>query len=285
MKKYLLSLFLLCPTLSFAQIELSQHYSDAGMHYTFAQIEDTVCRIVTADRYISNLIRIYDLDHFLEKEMYIIQDHGAIFNASFITRYLFNSDDLIEYVLVGQGTETINGSNFTFNWIGIYNENGDSLFNCHHCNFPSGLGKVEQGYQNGNPESGFMIMNDTSRMLIEYDIGTANLYNLPGKLPQCKTSVSGKDETTIISGGALPLKAYPNPSNGKIRIEYLLPESVTRGEILITTSDGREVKRYRVGNMFTDILIEKSELASGAYFYKLITERGESEARKFVITN
>lgn len=53
--------------------------------------------------------------------------------------------------------------------------------------------------------------------------------------------------------------------------------------LVITSSDGTEVKRYRVGNIFNDLLIEKSDLASGTYFYKLVTGKGESEAKRLVV--
>ncbi|HEY6170793.1 MAG TPA: T9SS type A sorting domain-containing protein, partial [Candidatus Kapabacteria bacterium] len=121
--------------------------------------------------------------------------------------------------------------------------------------------------------------------IFRFSTYTTEVYSLPGKLPTSNTKLSVTDAPTIISGSTPSTSAYPNPSNGKIRVAYSLPEGVTTGELVITSTDGREVKRYRVGNMFNDILIEKSELASGAYFYKLTSERGESEARKFVITN
>jgi len=81
----------------------------------------------------------------------------------------------------------------------------------------------------------------------------------------------------------LSSSAYPNPSNGQIRIEYQLPEGVSTGELIITNIEGIEIKKYQVGNIFNEILIEKSDLPSGSYFYKLVTEKGESEARKIMI--
>lgn len=76
--------------------------------------------------------------------------------------------------------------------------------------------------------------------------------------------------------------AYPNPSNGRVRIAYDLPNGVTSGEIVLTTSDGREVKRYHITNAFSDLLIEEGNLPAGSYFYKVVTTRGESPAQRIV---
>lgn len=38
------------------------------------------------------------------------------------------------------------------------------------------------------------------------------------------------------------------------------------------------MKRYRVTSAFSDILIDGADLPSGAYFYKLVTAKGESAA-------
>ncbi len=284
MKKYLLLVVLfIVPFVTNAQITHSYTFpSQPATKYSYEQVEDTTFRLIALMGY--SQIKIYNHDNTLDRDIFVNFDHQTykswIDNTILITKSLFDTNYMYEYVQIGRIYGTVDTP-----WIAIYNENQDLLFSCIGCSFA-----MSTGYSGGNSildlSGAFQVINDTARMMIRNVFeGSTDIYNLPGKLPVCKTSVMGKDETTIISGGAVPLKAYPNPSNGKIRIEYSLPESVTRGEILITTADGREVKRYRVGNMFNHILIEKSELASGAYFYKLITERGESQARKFVITN
>ncbi len=73
--------------------------------------------------------------------------------------------------------------------------------------------------------------------------------------------------------------AYPNPSSGRVRIAYQLPPGVSSGEVILTREDGSEVKRYRVTNAFSNLRIEESDLPSGAYFYKLVTEKGESPSQ------
>src|SRR2546429_329520 len=76
--------------------------------------------------------------------------------------------------------------------------------------------------------------------------------------------------------------AYPNPSQSRVRIAYELPSGVTSGEIVLTASDGREVKRYHITNAFSDLLLEEGDLPSGSYFYNVVTARGESAAQRIV---
>lgn len=84
-------------------------------------------------------------------------------------------------------------------------------------------------------------------------------------------------------GGSVRTSAYPNPSNGQVRIEYTLPDGVLSGELIITDVQGHELKRYQVGTAFNDILIEKSDLASGTYLYRIVTAKGESDAHRLVV--
>jgi hypothetical protein len=78
------------------------------------------------------------------------------------------------------------------------------------------------------------------------------------------------------------IDAYPNPASGRVRIAYDLPQGVTSGEMILTSEAGREVKRYHVTNAFSDLLIEATDLPSGSYFYKLVTDKGESPAQRIV---
>jgi hypothetical protein len=68
-----------------------------------------------------------------------------------------------------------------------------------------------------------------------------------------------------------------------VRIAYELPLGVSSGEIVLLSEDGKEVKRYMVTNAFNDLLIEAPELPSGSYFYKLVTEKGESLVKKIAL--
>ncbi|MFI5202224.1 MAG: T9SS type A sorting domain-containing protein [Candidatus Kapaibacterium sp.] len=109
------------------------------------------------------------------------------------------------------------------------------------------------------------------------------MYSLPGKLPHCTTTLSGVTPSTAYADPYIPTSAYPNPSSGRVRIAYQLPPGVSSGEIILTTEDGTEVKRYHVTSAFSDLLIQESDLPSGTYFYKLVTAKGESPVQAISI--
>jgi hypothetical protein len=81
---------------------------------------------------------------------------------------------------------------------------------------------------------------------------------------------------------SLPTSAYPNPSQGRVRIAYQLPSGVSSGEVVLTDEVGREVKRFHVTSAFSDLEIQESDLPSGSYFYRLVTSNGESAAQRIV---
>lgn len=273
MKKLLVLFAILFTTPIFAQITLEHTYSGLKKNFSFAQIDSN--EYVYIFQNLDDTIFIYDLNHSLTSTI-VVPSVGAPgrFNMLHLSRRLFNLDDKIEFLITKTSGST--------EYLRIFNETGDSLFGCEQC-APRGRFNNIADESYGN--SIFYTSQGFKLALFNYKIETVVIYSLPGKLPTSNTKLSVTDAPTIISSSSPSTSAYPNPSNGRIRVAYSLPEGVTTGELVITSADGREVKRYRVGNMFNDILIEKSELASGAYFNKLITERGQSEARKFVITN
>lgn len=257
---------------STAQITLENIYDSTVYVRTMMFVDSGEQRYIGYNT-LSKSVSVFNLDHTLEKTFLIPQSlvSTTSFQVPYVATKLFNTDSKYEYLV-----------HYMYAYkVAIYDENGNTLFSCDSC---------EPLYSPNGFEGAFKAIFNTSngtKLLIKSKKSTSEtlVYSLPGKLPTSNTKLSVTDAPTIISSSLPSTSAYPNPSNGKIRVAYSLPESVTTGELVITTADGREVKRYRVGSMFNDILVEKSELASGAYFYKLITERGESEARKFVITN
>jgi hypothetical protein len=163
----------------------------------------------------------------------------------------------------------------------IFKEDGSMLFSCDACQ----LGN----HSNSDIEDAFPpAIKSTplgTKMIIERT-SSANheVYSLPGKLPGCSTSTSSVVNSSVTTGDpSLPTSAYPNPSNGRVRITYELPVGVSTGEIVLLTEDGKEVKRYQVTDAFNDLLIEESDLPSGSYFYKLVTEKGNGVAKRIVL--
>jgi hypothetical protein len=143
------------------------------------------------------------------------------------------------------------------------------------------------GLSDANGVSAFVVTDSGTKMMItKFRLGsqTREIYSLPGKLPSCQSILADVTPSTAYVDPSIPTSAYPNPSSGRVRIAYQLPAGVSSGEVILTREDGTEVKRYRVTSAFSDLLIDAADLPSGAYFYKLITEKGESPVQRIVMT-
>jgi hypothetical protein len=268
--KYLIVFLLVFAATSLrAQIKLEHQYPTNELRqFKFVTVDSGVQKYVDFNR--NDSIYLYNLDHSLDRVIIIPQNYRKRFPLIYvISKRLFNIDDAYEYLIESDGTD--NPANPS---IRIYKENGDSLWGCNYCN------GLNYGVFIFNTDNGSkMLINQSGPDSTPVQIA---IYSLPGKLPG-STAKSSVNSPSIISGSSLPISAYPNPSNGQIRIEYQLPEGVATGELIITNADGIVVKKIHVGNIFNDILIEKSDLPSGSYFYKLVTEKGESEAKKIIV--
>ena len=79
------------------------------------------------------------------------------------------------------------------------------------------------------------------------------------------------------------LTAYPNPSNGYVRLQYQLPKGEQEGELILYNLQGAEQKRYKIDNTFKDILLDNTQLPAGTYFYQLQTKKGAVGTKKMVV--
>lgn len=76
---------------------------------------------------------------------------------------------------------------------------------------------------------------------------------------------------------------YPNPSTGKVTLQYELPNGEGEGEIILYNRQGAEVKRYKVDNTFKDLLLDNTMLPAGTYFYQLQTSKGAVGTKKMIV--
>ena len=104
-------------------------------------------------------------------------------------------------------------------------------------------------------------------------------------LPSCPQTASVVNSPAFYNEATFLTSAYPNPSSGPIHVSNELPAGVSHGEIILTSEDGREVRRYRVTAAFSDIVLQNSELESGSYFYTVVTDRGTSAAKRIVVVH
>jgi hypothetical protein len=228
---------------------------------------------------------IYNLDHSLERVIRLYQSFPAsmvqamelpvpiaisknLFDLSGKYAYLFR----FPYFRQDRTQQTA---------LRVIREDSTILFSCDSC-------ELYNGGLSRSPSDGIFATDSGVKMMVNNSIANGkhviDVYSLPGKLPGCPTSTLGVSDPPSVAGNnpSLPTSAYPNPSNGRVRITYELPLGVSSGEIVLLTEDGKEVKRYMVTNAFSDLLIEAPELPSGSYFYKLVTEKGESATKRIV---
>ena len=266
--KYLIVFLVFFAVSARAQIALEHDYSDFyPRNFNLIQIDSGEWRYVNfrsvlslIDTTYKDSISIYNLDHSLDRVIVTPTFGHYEETPIMIAKNLFDLDG--DYTYMYHSYDTLQG-------LQIFKENGTLLFSCNNC----GLYDIQ------STTNGTKMLTSGDPYGIPPGI---KVYSLPGKLPGSSTTL-GVTNPSIISGNpSLPTSAYPNPSNGRVRITYELPPGVLTGQIILLTEDGKEVKRYQVTNAFNDLLIEESDLPSGSYFYKLVTDKGESHAKRIV---
>ena len=61
-----------------------------------------------------------------------------------------------------------------------------------------------------------------------------------------------------------------------------MPENVKSGTINIYNTEGKEIKSYSVDKNFKYITLSTIELASGTYYYQLLTSEGKAGVKKVI---
>lgn len=226
----------------------------------------------------TEFISIYNLDHSLNRSFAvprITPDYGG-HNVVTIAKDLFDLDGKYEYLW------TYNSQKLATDGVRILREDGSTLFSCDSCQLYNSTSPSTFGL----PASIKSTDSGVKMMIARYSraSGTSELdiYSLPGKIPNPHSNQSDVTPSFVQPEGGISTSAYPNPSSGIIRIAYQLPIGVSSGELILTDEAGREVKRYRVTSAFSDLEIQAADLPSGAYFYKIVTQQGESAMQKIV---
>ncbi len=279
MKYYIIVFLLFFGVSAHAQITLEHTYNGANGEVGLVEVDSAVWKYVqfnvTFGSDTTESIMIFNLDHSLDKLISVPSFLSGQFSGVFlyaISKNLFDLGGTYDYAL-----------SYIFHEpsLRIFKEDGTLLFGCDSCDFAA----ADDAPTYETP-SGIISTDSGLKMIIRKLVDTAlnyEVYSLPGKLPNRGTKTAGVTPSVAYNGSTLPTSAYPNPSNGEVRIAYQLPPGVSSGDVILTTENGREVKRYHVTSAFSDLLIETSDLPSGAYFYKVVTEKGESATRKIVL--
>ncbi len=258
------------------QITLEHTYDSAYSRLYMVKLEVEGYKYVYNDG-ADKLVKLFNLDHSIFK----IMDYSFLPNFTtelgllYISEHLFNSDNLIEYMLIYQHIDSLAHSvSYTY----IINEVGNVVFSVDSggpfviANAP----QIQVPIYN-TPNGTKMILSIIT--LANVDSSIANVYSLPGILTDIAPPIN------YVTGNELAMESiYPNPSNGNTTtIEFHLPHGENKGEIVIYNLQGMEQKRYEVDNTFHNLIISNSELHSGTYFYQLLTNNGATGAKKMVV--
>jgi hypothetical protein len=275
MKNFILIFSILLALNSNAQIVLEHTYDSASTQASAGYYGDQLMLInfeYSGERYVKvcrtgKYISVYDLNHAFIKKIstsglpYWPVSHNADF--LYISEHLFNDDNKIEFMYIAA-----NGSLY---YTGIYNEDGTLIFS------DTGVVMIRANFE----QQQMPIYNTSqgTKMILSYRYGKAKVFSLPGTLSEDIAEANGQ----LLQQNGEFSNLYPNPSNGAVTLQYELPEGETEGELVLYDLQGTEVKRYTVDNTFKNIVLNNSELASGTYFYQLISGKGVVGVKKMVV--
>lgn len=261
-----------------AQITLEHTYDSAGYANTngwqqlyIVKLEVDGEKFVFADK-ANKLLKFYNLNHTPWKTISFAAatDLSVTYNAQnimYISQHLFDTDDEIEFLYVD------NGGNPTTYITQIVNENGSITFTATN-QAPLLRGSV--------PQAEVPIYNTsvgTKMFLSGGADGKAYVYSLGGTLAITTgiKSYKNNEQNNIRTS-----MAYPNPTRSSTTIDYTLPKGINAGVIVFYDTQGQEVKRFNVDNIFNSLVISTEDIHSGIYYYNLQTTQGFSDSKKLV---
>jgi|GEM_PF-3389552 len=269
--KYFIFVFLFLFAISaHAQITLDHAYAQPG-DIGLVEVDSGLWEYVSNS---NDTIRIYNLDHSLERIIPIPVPSAQVI---VVAKGLFELDGSYCYLASVQSGG--------FSNLRIFKEDGTLLFS----RDSAYLGTSKSNNENVAALDGFFppairSTPDGTKMMVTLPKNVVEVYTLPGKPPGRQSKMAGVTPSEAEKDASIPTSAYPNPSTGRVRIAYQLPAGVSFGEVILMRENGTEVNRYRVTNDFNDLLIDASGLPSGAYYYKLVTEKGDSPVEAIAIT-
>ncbi|MBI3500441.1 MAG: T9SS type A sorting domain-containing protein [Bacteroidetes bacterium] len=214
-------------------------------------------------------ISIYDMNHSLVKTISLVAlplCFGSLGDILYLSEKLFDTDSAIELMYIRSSC----GVSSPYYITNIYKEDGTILFS------DTGSAQIKPNYE----QQQYPIYNTSvgTKMILSYRNGEAKVFSLPGTLSQ---GVQDGNAQLMQAQGLGNL--YPNPSAGKVTLQYELPKGEKEGEIILYNTQGAEVKRYKVDDTFKDLLLDNTMLPAGTYFYQLQTSKGSVGNKKMAV--
>ena len=246
--KILSTLFIVISYYSFAQIthEKTYFYSDyvSGGNFEIIDLEGEGKKYVLS-RDTGRTYEIYNLEHSLYKTFVapVMPSEGA---ARYISNKLFDIDADLEYVI--QHTQPSEK-------MVIYNEDGTVLFEK-----DSVLLNTIFNTSTGTK----MILYNYSKAYVTNYEEYLEVYSLPGKYNAIK-----KIEEKLFGS-----KIFPNPSNGKITVDFKEPFD---GIVYVFNIQGKIVHQQQIQNQKGKIELNILNQAAGTYIIKAVSDQGMLE--------
>lgn len=244
---------------------------DEGKKYYYVDSDDMTFVLYNADHSVFKTIQI-PLDLYDDTT----HDLESVLFPFCTSKYVFNSDDNIEYLLSVWTYPKSGGDGLVSTY--IINEEGTILFE---------KAGEEPAYTGGSLTQfpGWITNTDNGTFMLFQDIEDTQLitYSVPGSIPcyECNPGTPTAPET--IAAQNYDLKSFPNPADEQITISYEIPEGSKKADLLIYNMNGVLIKSYEVDGVFNNLVVQTSEFVSGTYLYQLKADDFVSPAEKFVV--
>lgn len=257
-KKIIFALALFSLTL-FGEINLEHNYN-ASVAYVKLPL--------SGEKYYTledNYLKVYNMDHSLWKSIAvpITYDGYDPQKVYLLSENFFSLSGNLEYLCVYYNSHA---GSLGYKAV-IVSETGNEMKTIPDCNYAYAL--------ETEAKSGKLICN-------LYDMSTYQtgngVYSVPGHI---FTSIKDNE---ISHKSSYALSSYPNPANGTIVIDYILPNSAKKGLLVIYNSLGQRVRSYDIGKSFHNLSLTTDQFSSGVYTYVVKVGNSMISTNKFVVT-
>jgi len=236
------------------------NFETSGQHYVRINI-------------LAKTINIYDLNHSLTKSMSFASfpiNPNNIPIILFLSENLFDNDPDIDFMWIYT-------TNLDIDHTHIYNEDGSLIFQADSMSPLVTMRVPQQQFPIYNTSNGTKMILSCIRNSYQQ----AKVFSLPGTL---SAGIAEANNYLIeMQTQSSVSNAFPNPTNNRTQIDYVLTDGINEGEIVFYNLHGTEIKRFKVDKSFNTLLVSTSDIAAGTYLYQLQTKGQKSEGKKLIV--
>ena len=244
---FTLSLVLFTVQLAFTQTFEYQYTGDYGTIYQVAENEYVYGILNSPLQQFS----IYSMDHTLIKTIQLTPDSVIGFQFLNLSKTLFNNDSKFELLY---NYQTNNPNSRT--GVKVVDEDANVLF-YEPVDWAITLKNTDQGAK--------MILSYEAQEIIK-------VYSLYG-------TMFNVDEKSFDHTSRL----FPNPSSGKVKIDFNVPANEPNLVLSIYTIDGKLINQLNVSSKLTPLQLDVSTLNPGVYLYRIHNDSFSTTTSKFIV--